>query len=161
MVIIVAFNTNAVLWLCIAAVSIWSAALTYLLLKTLANYNRLTRGTTDKTLSEVLSRLLGEEQQTQAEIKKNLAVIAQVQKDAKDYVQKIGVVRFNPFTDTGGDQSFSLALLDGHNNGVILTSFYARTGVRWYIKNVKMGKGVEHELSNEEKEALKKALRLK
>ncbi len=155
------FSINTVLGLSVVFLGIWLGVITYLLFKTLSNYNRLTRGISDKTLSELLSTFLKEEQQTQAQLKKTLLSLDQVQTDARGFIQKVGVVRFNPFADTGGDQSFSLALLDGNDNGIILTSFYARTGVRWYIKTIRKGKGIEHELSQEEKEALKKALRLK
>ena len=155
------FSINTVLGLSVVFLGIWLGVITYLLFKTLSNYNRLTRGISDKTLSELLSTFIKEEQQTQAQLKKTLLSLDQVQTDARGFIQKVGVVRFNPFADTGGDQSFSLALLDGNDNGIILTSFYARTGVRWYIKTIRKGKGIEHELSQEEKEALKKALRLK
>ena len=155
------FSINTVLGLSVVFLGIWLGVITYLLFKTLSNYNRLTRGISDKTLSELLSTFIKQGQQTQAQINKTLLTLDQVQTDARGFIQKVGVVRFNPFADTGGDQSFSLALLDGNDNGIILTSFYARTGVRWYIKTIRKGKGIEHELSQEEKEALKKALRLK
>ena len=155
------FNINTVLWLFLVFLGTWLGVLTFLLFRTLSNYNRLTRGVSNKTLSELLSSSLKEEQQTQEKLRNTLLRLDQINTDARGYVQKIGVVRFNPFADTGGDQSFSLALLDGDDNGIILTSFYARTGVRWYIKTIRGARGVEHELSNKEKEALKKALHLK
>lgn len=131
--------------------------LSYILFKTIANYNRLTKGVTVKTLTELLNDLLKEEKLNQIELNKVLTKMEELDLEAKRHIQKIGYVRFNPFTDTGGDQSFSLALMDGVNNGAVLTSLYSRTGVRWYIKSIKNGKGVEHDLSKEEKEAIIKA----
>jgi hypothetical protein len=67
--------------------------------------------------------------------------------------QKIALVRFNPFGDTGGDQSFSLAVLDAHNSGYVLTSIHGRQGTRVYVKPVDFGKS-KYSLSDEEQQAL-------
>lgn len=71
-------------------------------------------------------------------------------------LQKISMVRFNPFGDVGGDQSFSLAMLDGHDSGLILTSIHGRGGTRVYAKPVDLGKS-KYSLSAEEKKALLQA----
>ncbi|MDD3006478.1 MAG: DUF4446 family protein [Candidatus Pacebacteria bacterium] len=68
-------------------------------------------------------------------------------------VQKVGMLRFNPFGNEGGNQSFAVALLDNYNSGVIILSLYSRDGVRIYAKPVKNGKS-EYQLSKEEAEAL-------
>lgn len=73
------------------------------------------------------------------------------------HTQKVSVLRYNPYQDTGGDQSFSVALLDGNSDGIILTSLHSRSGTRVYIKSVDKGKS-EVELSKEEKEVLGKAV---
>jgi hypothetical protein len=70
--------------------------------------------------------------------------------------QKISIVRFNPFGDTGGDQSFVLAVLDAHNSGYVLTSIHGREGTRVYVKPVDYGKS-KYTLSDEETQALKQA----
>lgn len=140
-------------------VVIWLSGLTFLLLRTLKSYNRLTHGVTDKTLSEVLGGLLDQEKLTKEELTKVLAEMSKLRTHALNFYQKLGLVRFNPFSDTGGDQSFCLALLDGEDDGVLITSLYSRSGVRWYVKTIKKGKGMEHGLSKEETEALKKAMK--
>jgi hypothetical protein len=70
--------------------------------------------------------------------------------------QKISIVRFNPFGDTGGDQSFVLAVLDAHNSGYVITSIHGREGTRVYVKPVDDGKS-KYPLSDEEKQALNQA----
>lgn len=80
-----------------------------------------------------------------------------LEKDGKFSVQKVGIVRYNPFSGVGSDQSFSIALLDGNNNGVVITSLFTREGNRVYGKSVKNSKS-EYPLSNEEEKAIKKAL---
>lgn len=70
--------------------------------------------------------------------------------------QKISIVRFNPFGDTGGDQSFVLAVLDSHNSGYVLTSIHGREGTRVYVKPIDYNKS-KYPLSEEEKLALSQA----
>lgn len=70
--------------------------------------------------------------------------------------QKISIVRFNPFGDTGGDQSFVLAVLDAHDSGYVLTSIHGREGTRVYVKPVDYGKS-KYTLSSEETQALQQA----
>jgi Protein of unknown function (DUF4446) len=72
--------------------------------------------------------------------------------------QKISIVRYNPFGDTGGDQSFTLAVLDAHDSGYVLTSIHGRQGTRMYIKPVDFGKS-KHTLSAEEKQAIGQAIK--
>lgn len=72
-------------------------------------------------------------------------------------IQKTGIVRFNPFNDMGGNQSFIIALLDQKNNGFVISSLFAKDGNRVYTKEVKAGKS-DHTLSNEEKESIEKAI---
>jgi len=71
-------------------------------------------------------------------------------------VQKVGLVRFNPFNDGGGNFSFSLALLDDHNTGIIITSMYGREQNRVYTKKIDQGK-CEIKLTDEEQQAVSKA----
>lgn len=70
--------------------------------------------------------------------------------------QKIAIIRFNPFGDTGGDQSFSLAVLDAHNSGYVLTSIHGRQGTRVYVKPIDYGQS-KYSLSQEEQQALELA----
>ena len=71
--------------------------------------------------------------------------------------QRIGLVRFNPFEDTGGNQSFALALLDQAGDGFVISSLHARAGTRVYGKAI-AGGASESNLSAEESEALRLAL---
>ena len=72
-------------------------------------------------------------------------------------VHKVGMVRFNPFKDLGGDQSFAIALLNGENSGFVISGLHTREGNRVYAKPVENGKAVKHPLTEEEQEAIKKA----
>ncbi len=83
--------------------------------------------------------------------------IAHLEAIADLSIHKVGFLRYNPFGDTGGDNSFALALLDRRNNGVIITSLYMRDGMRVYAKKVEKG-AASHSLSQEEKKVLASAL---
>lgn len=72
-------------------------------------------------------------------------------------LHKVGFVRFNPFQDTGGDNSFILVLLDSENTGVMVSSLFAREGVRIYGKAIERGRS-KHQLSAEEKAALEETM---
>ena len=72
-------------------------------------------------------------------------------------IQKIGIVRYNAFKDVGSNLSFTLALLDNNNNGVVLNGIYSRDNSNINAKPIKDGKS-EYILSDEEKEAIEKAI---
>ena len=72
-------------------------------------------------------------------------------------IQKIGIVRYNAFKDVGSNLSFTLALLDNNNNGVVLNGIYSRDNSNIYAKPIKDGKS-EYILSDEEKDAIEKAI---
>jgi hypothetical protein len=72
-------------------------------------------------------------------------------------LQKIHTIRFNPFRDQGGNQSFATAFMDERGDGVVISSLYSRDKVSVYAKPLTEGKS-EYELSEEEKEVVSKAL---
>ena len=71
-------------------------------------------------------------------------------------IQKVSVIRFNPFKETGGDQSFAIVMLDAKDNGLVISSLFTREGTRVYTKPIESGKS-KYPLSKEEIEVLKKA----
>jgi len=72
-------------------------------------------------------------------------------------IQRIGVVRFNPFPDSGGDQSFAIALLDRIGNGLVISSLHSRADTRVFAKQIANGRS-RYPLSDEEQDAIKAAL---
>lgn len=110
-----------------------------------------------KNIEKALRDQIGLTKDQTKDIEKIFGELNRLDKIAQKSFQKIGVVRFNPFKEVGGDQSFSIALLDAENNGFVLTSLYGRDDNRVYNKPIKKGVS-SYSLSNEEKEALKKAI---
>ena len=82
--------------------------------------------------------------------------LASLELDGERHIQKVGLVRFNPFKELGGDHSFSLAILDGKDSGVVITGLHTRDRTRIYMKEVIMGES-KHDLSSEEKKAVETA----
>jgi hypothetical protein len=146
-----------IVFVVIGVLSLWLLIITILFLRMSSHYNNLTNGTTNKSLKAVLEGILKELQVDKNNIAHLQSRCDNIEKDSAFHIQKIGLVRFNPFKDTGGDQSFVLALLDSKNTGIVISSLYSRTGTRWYTKRVEKGKGVSYELSEEENKALKEA----
>jgi hypothetical protein len=70
--------------------------------------------------------------------------------------QRVGLVRYNPFEETGGNQSFALALLDAAGDGWVLSSLHARSGTRVYAKAITAGRS-DAGLSAEETAAIAQA----
>jgi hypothetical protein len=92
--------------------------------------------------------------QRMAEIETTQAVI---ESRSQRSLQHIGMVRFNPFEDTGSDQSFAIALLDDRRDGVVISSLHGRTNTRIFAKPVANGTSA-HNLSEEEAQAIRVAV---
>jgi hypothetical protein len=137
---------------------IWLGILTFYLLSLIKKYITLTDGVNKKNLDSVLVNIIKNIQETKKDVAKLSDRCDTIERNGRFYVQKIGLLRFNPFKDTGGEQSFIMTLVDANDTGVVITALYSRTGMRWYAKKVTGGKGLEHELSEEEKKALKMVL---
>lgn len=83
--------------------------------------------------------------------------IEELEKKTDNCMQKVGLVRYNAFKDTGSDLSFALAILNRNNTGVILNGIYSRETSNIYAKSIENGKS-EYRLSEEETIALNEAL---
>lgn len=99
--------------------------------------------------------------ETSSEIKEKYDKISEavmdLSKNMDKCIQKVGIIRYNPFDEAGGNLCFAIALLDSENNGVILNGIHSRSGCYTYAKPVEMGVS-EYVLSQEEMQALNMAL---
>jgi len=107
----------------------------------------------EKKEPENLREILGQFNDLKENFERISQELKNLKKESKFSLQKIGVVRFNPFRGVGGDQSFSIAILDANNSGVVITSLYTREENRIYGKPIKAGWS-EYSLSEEEKKAI-------
>ena len=117
----------------------------------------MTRGQEGQSLEQVLDTHLDKVESVTRSLDVVEARTAVLEAGAPLAYQRVGLVRFNPFEDTGGNQSFALALLDGRGTGFVLSSLHARSGTRVYGKAVTAGTA-ESTLSDEETEAVRLAM---
>lgn len=136
---------------------VWFLILTFLFLRFYLYYSKLVKNGKKDSIVALLNDLSSQEESNKKTIEKLVLEYDKLKKEGLSHIQKVGLTRFNPFKDTGGDQSFILALVDANNTGVIISSLHTRTGTRWYAKGIVNGKGVEYDLSDEEEKALKGA----
>jgi hypothetical protein len=141
----------------LAIIFIWLIVITIWLWSSSSHYNKLTKGVNNKNLRNILENLLKEFDVAKKDVEDLKRYCEKNERDGILHIQKVGLIRFNPFKDTGGDQSFVLALVDGNDTGVVISGLYSRSGTRWYAKKVTAGKGVDYELSDEEKMSIKQA----
>jgi len=139
-------------------VGIWLFLLTLGFFVLISFFRRIGKGAKDLDLRTILDKIIKRQDESIEAIGQVNQEIAKLNQDGVFHIQKIGLVRFNPFKETGGDHSFSLAIMDGDGTGVILTGLHTRERTRLYVKAVKNGKS-EFELSKEEELALKKVLK--
>lgn len=135
---------------------VWCVILSFVLFKTRHHYFRLIRTTRKEGIDDILNTLLDNDENLKKNIETIKKEIHTLTHDMQFHIQKIGLLRFNPFGKTGGEQSFVLAFLDGVQNGLVVNFIYTHEGMRIYTKKIKHGLGEEYELSEEEKKAIEK-----
>lgn len=138
-------------------VVVWLLIISVIVARFYSYYSRLIRHDKRDSLFAMIDEMIGKQkhiEQSLSDIHKKYDLLAE---GSLLHIQKIGMLRFNPFKDTGGDQSFILALLDAHDTGIVISSLHTRSGTRWYAKKVHNGNSGEYELSDDEKRVLKDA----
>lgn len=118
----------------------------------------MTKGISKKNLISSLNQLISQSKGNADDIKSVAEDLKKEVEANRGHLQRIGFKRFNPFTNTGGNQSFSLCLLDENGKGVMISSLHSRESTRIYAKPINKGKSAGTSLSAEEKQALKQAL---
>ena len=111
----------------------------------------------ENNLKEMMKEYIKRVNTVEAKNEEIISYCKVIDENIKRCSQKIGLVRYNAFKDTGSDLSFALAILDDYNNGVVLNGIYARDSSNIYAKPVENGQS-KYVLSNEEKEAINRAM---
>lgn len=120
-------------------------------------YNKFMRGKEVKSLEKEIIGLYEDNKFLKAATEKNKKDIQVIYKKLESAFQKVGLVKYDAFNQMGGKLSFSLALLDEKNNGVIINSVHSAEGCYCYSKDVKNGQS-KISLGEEEKRALSIAM---
>ncbi len=136
---------------------IWNIYLQINLSRVKRNQQQLFSGKNGADLEKIILDHSANLKELDRDIQDLYGISNQIHNLAKHSIHKVGAVRFNPFKDLGGDQSFSIAFLDGQNNGIVISGLHTREGNRIYAKSVEKGKAVKHPLTDEEQKAIKLA----
>ncbi len=149
-------SSNYATWIALAAATLSLAALVWLAFLEL-RLKKLFRGSKADDLQNVLSEVQDSLKYFTEKEKEIDEFLAHLEKRVSRSAQHLGVVRFNPYDGIGGDQSFSIAVLDEQRNGFVVSGLYGREQSRIYAKPITAGES-QYRLSDEEKGAIEKAL---
>ncbi|HOO48193.1 MAG TPA: DUF4446 family protein [Candidatus Paceibacterota bacterium] len=119
---------------------------------------RIFSGFKAKNMENLIAELTKKTKELEEERKKTELQITSIDKKLAQSIRNIETVRFNPFPEVGGNQSFAMSLLNDEGNGVVVSSLYSRDRTSLFAKPIKAGQS-EFELTKEEKSVLKKSIK--
>ncbi len=152
-----AFIFWLVLLAAVLAVGIWTWRVNRFAQHVEARLDSIFRESGNENTARVLAEYLNTVQSTAQSVARMQEQHEGIVRIMPTVIRHVGLVRFSPFHDTGSDQSFALALLDGHRDGIVITALHSRTDSRLYAKPVKRGDS-SYSLTPEERDAMERAL---
>lgn len=120
-------------------------------------YDRFLSGKNAETLEDAIVERFEQIEKLARISKKQQSEISQIQENIKVVYQKLGIVKYDAFSEMGGKLSFALALLDKENTGFVINAMHSREGCYTYIKEIVKGESYIL-LGNEEKQAVEMAI---
>jgi hypothetical protein len=135
---------------------IWLIVLSGLMVRIYLYFNRLTGTVKKGNLLQILDRVIELERVNSKSVDNLKKEVLRIDENNLSDIQKVSIVRFNPFKELGGDHSFVVVMLDGRDNGFMITSLHTREKTRVYLKEIISG-NAKLDLSQEENKALTKA----
>lgn len=125
--------------------------------KIINRYDELMRGVDNKDLEFLLKLYMDNVENVLKDVKKLSQEYKSLSYQIQNCVQKVAIIRYNAFDNVGSNQSYSIALLDNKNNGIVLTGLFGRDASTTYAKLIEGGKS-KFPLSEEEKKVIAKAM---
>ncbi len=148
---------DTIIYIALGLILIWNVVLTISLVKAKKKNSELLRGVDGKNLEQVLNIHM---ERVEKAVQQNIRIekdFTDFKEFSRHFLHKVGFKRFNPFQNTGGDQSFAIAILDNDDNGIVLSSMHAREGTRVFAKPVRKGVQDKYKFSEEESEVVAQA----
>lgn len=136
----------------------WNLFLYLKLKKINRRFNRLMRGSSITNLEHVIDKYINEIETIKENLNKNTDDLKLLEEKTSTYKGRVEMVRYNAFGEGGNDLSYSIAFIDDHRNGVVITSIYNRGESNTYAKPIVNGSS-SYKLSQEEIVAIEKALK--
>ena len=120
-------------------------------------YRKMMRGVNNKNIEELLVSKLDDIEVSMTNSQKSLEECKNIKEEIRGCINKVAIMRYKAFEDVGSDLSFSIAILDDYNDGVLITGIYARHDSTTYAKPI--DKGISrYDLSEEETHVLNEAI---
>ncbi|PJC47521.1 MAG: hypothetical protein CO034_02265 [Parcubacteria group bacterium CG_4_9_14_0_2_um_filter_35_11] len=157
MINIISQNLDIILIVIFFLFLFWNILLEIRLKKESKRTTSFFKGKKAEDLEEVISQILKNQRTSEKEIQTILEKIKKLEDVALHSIQKVGIIRFNPFEGAGGNQSFSLAILDQKDDGLVISSYHSKESTRIYAKPIRQGES-KYPLTKEEEKAIKKAI---
>ncbi len=145
-------------WLLNLAVFVWLSGLTFLIWQQYKFLKSLFPKSGERDIRKKFEETVKQVVIFREDLDKLTNKLVEVEQLGLNHIQRVKLSRYNPYDDTGGNQSFTLVLLDNKGNGTLVTSLHARSGTRVFAKEVIEGKVGKHQFSKEEEEVIKKAM---
>ncbi len=142
----------------LVVVLIWLGAITFLIWQQKSFLKSIFPKDGKRDIRAKFEELLGEVEVFRKDLGFATDKLSELEIEGLSHIQKVELIRYNPYDETGGDQSFTAALLDERGNGFLITSLHARSGTRMFAKPIVDGKSTKYKLSEEEEEVIKKAM---
>lgn len=140
------------------AVFVWLGILTFLVLRQGNFLRSLFPKSGERDIRKKFEEVVKSIEDFDKDLNRIRGKLADLENDGMLHIQKVALLRYNPYEDTGGDQSFSVALLSSKGTGMVITSLHARSGTRVFAKDVLEGEVVRYHFSKEEETVIRKAL---
>ncbi len=137
---------------------IWNLVLSIQISNINKKYKKFMRGTTTKNIEQLVLDQIDTVEVAASRVELINNDLIELKNQVDRCIQKHGIVRYNAFKDTGSDLSYTIALLDNFNNGVLLTGIYGRSETVSYAKPIESGKS-SYPLSEEEENVLRRSLK--
>lgn len=120
-------------------------------------YRKFMRGVNNKNLEELIMGYLDKIDEVKEDSQKLIQAYDELDQRVRGCVQKSSIIRYRAFEDVGSDLSFSIALLNDYDSGLIISGLYGRHESTTYAKPI--DKGISrYDLSEEEQQVLKEAM---
>ena len=143
-------------WLCVLALGVALFLLNRRVRRLEVQYRRLLSGVDAGNLEQILNQHLEHIQDATAQLDALRTSTDMLGLEVRSAIRHVGIIRFNPFADTGGDLSFAVALADAQGDGVVLCNLHGRGESRTYAKPL-VSWGSPYSLSHEEMAAVQLA----
>ncbi|WP_073027093.1 DUF4446 family protein [Lutispora thermophila] len=151
---------NLIFMLAIILLVLWNIILSISFTRLKGKYKKMMRGSSNKNLEQMIADYMASIESTIDRVQLLNEEVIHLKEQTDRCVQKLSITRYNAFSDTGSDLSYSIALLDNYNNGVIITSIYGRNESVTYAKPIENGSS-KYPLSVEEEMVLNRCLKSK